>query len=402
MNHMQLRRAYSIGALRGSIWSLVLRWFAKSLRPISSLLLLGSPCFGVDSGFGFGVTTFSGVPVTYFGTDPSGHTYMLVGFGHITNGTIQFEIQEGAGPCSGKMFGTPGSPRGVYSVWALNVFPPVEGTAPAQQYWFGNGEQGFLDLGIVASGATTPTYSIYYNPSPTPPSSTSCTRPAGGAAGNAAPAPNLPVDGPSAGPDGVQPNGDLEVAATDVSNEGMNGWGQTRSYSSALGTALGSSNGTGWFVAQRPSILDAANNSQVVVATAPNHMITFNISGSTYTPIQESTETLSHSGTLYTFTDSNGNVTTFNDGTVTPGAEAGQMVLYTDKAGNVTTPVYDTNGILTSTTSATTVAGTSYKNTYTYNYNSSGLVSSVVFSQQIGAGTPLIIRQVAYTYYTTT
>ena len=202
-------------------------------------------------------------------------------------------------------------------------------------------------------------------------------------------------------------DGVVELSFTDLSSDaGGVPWGLTRSWTNGTNYANGF-NGTGMVVTQLPHLvqdsggtLDLISNGYTIRYFDPNG------SGG-YTERYFGQDLLIHDlGTsTYLLIDTQGDQTTFSDfSTFYPAAQQGTFASYADPNGNTTSVVaYTTDGKPTDIVRGVGGGGTSVTESYQFSYipvgPDAGLMSSAVLGRQVGSGSPVTVRQVAYTYY---
>ena len=209
-------------------------------------------------------------------------------------------------------------------------------------------------------------------------------------------------------------DGQVKEVATDLPDQGVLPWGQTRSWTNNPAYDASGRNGNGWVSSELPQLeQDSAAGTMAVVNTGFSVQV-FDGSGSSYSPRHHSDDSLI-SGIS---DDSSGDdefVETRDDGSQMrfytfdsslPVFQRGTFKSYTDAAGNrISAYSHDSEGHLTEIRGSTTTGGTTAIDSYVYAYYSSGTgsdgrIESITFRRSTdGGSTFTTIRTVNYAYY---
>jgi hypothetical protein len=209
-------------------------------------------------------------------------------------------------------------------------------------------------------------------------------------------------------------DGTVKLSWTDLSSDGLGGWGQTRSWTNAPGYAaidfaghpMGY-NGSGMVVSQLPFVETTNNyNTAIVVTSGTNALFFDNLNDPNPTPRFFVQDRLAHVGREFILTDTLGDQIHFNDFTGAPNDPRwGKFNSVTDADGNVTAVTAWTADGRPAEVQQSTPSGPGphVVESYLYSYVPSGvnqgLYSNVTLRRQVDGGAWTVVRQVDYTYY---
>jgi uncharacterized delta-60 repeat protein/RHS repeat-associated protein len=200
-------------------------------------------------------------------------------------------------------------------------------------------------------------------------------------------------------------DGVVRFSWQDLSSDGFGtSWGQTRDWTNGA-YATSTWNGSGMVDTNMPYLIQSGTS--IAVVTSGNDAYWFDLVGGNYVPRYFDQNTLTHSGTLFTFTDTTGAQVQFNDFSNSVLInQQGSFQAYIDQAGNLTqVTAHTADGKIGEVQRTQTVSGTTYTESYLYTYDTTigdanyGLLTNVTLRRQINGGAWSTVRQVAYAYY---
>jgi RHS repeat-associated protein len=203
-------------------------------------------------------------------------------------------------------------------------------------------------------------------------------------------------------------DGVVTVGSADLSSAGFGTpWGQSRSWSNGAGYSAYGDNGNGWVDAQTPHLLKVSGVSSVVLVSNATTARYYDLSGGSYQPRYFDQSQLSYNGTSDEFTliDTNGDQLTFAGfGSSWLPFQPGTLLSYADPNGNVTSVTSWTSlGEPAAVQRSTTSGGTTVTEQYLYSYGTGGATAGLLLGEtlqrQTGGGSWSVVRQVAYAYY---
>jgi YD repeat-containing protein len=207
---------------------------------------------------------------------------------------------------------------------------------------------------------------------------------------------------------GVRPiDGSVNIVSTDFSSGGFGSpWGFSRSFANNPGYVGDEANGRGWVNNQLPFLREDSKNNRLFAVQSGTRAFVFDETVGVYTAHFDGLLTMDHDTTNHRFvlTDVDGRVQTYYDfDSSHPSAQQGTLASYTDAEGNVSTVNRNGSGVVTSVGRSFTVSSTTYAESYVYTYYTSGVnadrLSSVALQRTVGGGSPTTIRTATYTYY---
>ncbi|MCI0681759.1 MAG: FG-GAP-like repeat-containing protein, partial [Gemmataceae bacterium] len=200
-------------------------------------------------------------------------------------------------------------------------------------------------------------------------------------------------------------DGTIRLQHTDLYSDGFGGaWGITRSWSNHQAYGLNSLGANNTAIAELPYLQNISSSIAVIFNGLEARYFDYNLI--TYLPRHFLTDSLDEDtgAKEFTFTDSTGNRIVFHNFDASLHVDLrGQFKTFIDPAGNEIAVTDWTNNKPEIIERSGTLDSVTTTETYVFSYVASGAnegeIASIELKRQVGAGDPITIRKVEYTYY---